>query len=148
MEAERRSSGNFGLCEQFYAHPADRILGTDSPNFITEIFYLTATFNHYGLMRTIQEHDHLAKDVDQLNRDLQILAADTTFNGVSEEFDLFCHDLMSWQTPLQERHERAIREHKVTKIECMPFHFLKLLVGGSLKADYSDICISSAASGP
>lgn len=52
------------------------------PTFISEIFYLTVAINHYGLIRTIQEHDDLGKELDQIQRHLDIINADTTWQGV------------------------------------------------------------------
>ncbi|KAF8579833.1 hypothetical protein K439DRAFT_1522775 [Ramaria rubella] len=54
---------------------------TSAPNFITEVFYLTAALNHYGPVRTIQEHDELGKELDQMQRHLDAINADTTWQG-------------------------------------------------------------------
>ncbi|KAF8510860.1 ubiquitin elongating factor core-domain-containing protein [Gautieria morchelliformis] len=51
------------------------------PNFISEVFYLTAAFNHYGPIRTIQEHDGLGKELDHMQRHLDAINADTTWQG-------------------------------------------------------------------
>ncbi|KIJ54955.1 hypothetical protein M422DRAFT_153298 [Sphaerobolus stellatus SS14] len=55
--------------------------GSAPPNFISEIFYLAVAFTHYGLVRTIQEHDSLGKELDQLQRHLNMLNADTSWQG-------------------------------------------------------------------
>jgi len=54
-----------------------------APNFITEVFYLTVAFNHYGLVRVIQELNDLEKEYGQLQRHVNMLNADTSWQGVS-----------------------------------------------------------------
>ena len=46
------------------------------------MFYLTAALNHYGPVRTIQEHDQLGKELDHMQRHLDAINADTTWQGV------------------------------------------------------------------
>lgn len=59
------------------------IIAVPPPNFITEIFFLTVAFDHYGLVRTIQEHAELRKELDHMQRQLDMFNADTTWQGVS-----------------------------------------------------------------
>ncbi|EJC98051.1 uncharacterized protein FOMMEDRAFT_171416 [Fomitiporia mediterranea MF3/22] len=49
--------------------------GGPAPNFISDIFYLTAAMNHYGPIRTIQSFDDLYKQADELQRHIDLLTS-------------------------------------------------------------------------
>ncbi|KZS93697.1 hypothetical protein SISNIDRAFT_485310 [Sistotremastrum niveocremeum HHB9708] len=53
--------------------------GHGPANFITEIFYLTATINHYGLMRTIQSAQDLHKAIDERQNVIDWYEGDPTW---------------------------------------------------------------------
>ncbi|KAF8517435.1 ubiquitin elongating factor core-domain-containing protein [Hysterangium stoloniferum] len=63
----------------------DAMPSSDPPNFITEVFFITVALNHYGLVRTTQEYDQLGKELDQMQRYLDTIYADTTWPGA--QFD-------------------------------------------------------------
>lgn len=44
-------------------------------NFISDIFYLTSAVNHYGLNRTVQTFEELYKQVDELQRHVDLLTS-------------------------------------------------------------------------
>lgn len=56
---------------------------SSAPNFITEVFYLTAAFNHYGLIRTIGFYNELERHLDDIDKYLERAESDTRFVGVS-----------------------------------------------------------------
>ena len=64
-----------------------------APNFITEIFYLSNAFIHYGLVATIAAHDAAYKRYDELGRELERVQGDQSHQGVSSI--LTCH----WKSP-------------------------------------------------
>ncbi|TDL23245.1 hypothetical protein BD410DRAFT_747294 [Rickenella mellea] len=81
--------------------------GGPSPNFISEIFYLTAAMNHYGLMGTIQTYDDFQKQADEIQRHLDTLQGDTSWQG----------------TPNQPRVEAAIEatKNELAKVHAQQF---------------------------
>ncbi|KAG8932849.1 hypothetical protein FRC03_000161 [Tulasnella sp. 419] len=70
--------------------------GAPSPNFISDIFFLTAAFNHYGLIRTISTHHDLEKHIDEIQQHLERIEGDRSFIG----------------TPVQAQAEAAIARVK------------------------------------
>lgn len=44
-----------------------------SPNFITEVFFMTAAISHYGLNRTLQTFDDMHKQTDDIQRHIDFL---------------------------------------------------------------------------
>ncbi|GLB38346.1 putative ubiquitin elongating factor core [Lyophyllum shimeji] len=66
------------------------------PNFISNIFYLTIAMSHYGYLKTIQTYNNLAKHLDDLQRHLDMINGDGSWQG----------------TPLQIRVEAAINQVK------------------------------------
>ena len=53
-----------------------------TPNFISEIFFLCASFLHTGPMHAIKEHKGLMQQLSQMKRHIDDLEADTTWRGV------------------------------------------------------------------
>ncbi|CCL99711.1 uncharacterized protein FIBRA_01733 [Fibroporia radiculosa] len=64
-----------------------------SPNFISDIFYLTLAMNHYGYQKTISTYEELARQYDDINRHLETLQGDGSWRS----------------TPLRARTEAAIK---------------------------------------
>ncbi|KAG9010260.1 hypothetical protein FRB94_010788 [Tulasnella sp. JGI-2019a] len=56
-----------------------------APNFITEIFYLTAAFNHYGLVRTLGFYNELERHLDDIDKYLERIESDTSYIGTPME---------------------------------------------------------------
>ena len=54
-----------------------------APNFISDIFYLTAAAGHYGLNSVLQSFEDLGKHLDELQRHEEQLSSDTSWQGVS-----------------------------------------------------------------
>ncbi|THV00828.1 hypothetical protein K435DRAFT_963795 [Dendrothele bispora CBS 962.96] len=67
-----------------------------TPNFISDIFYLTIAMSHYGYQKTIQNYTDLAKVMDDIQRQLDFLNGDGSWMG----------------SPLQARTEAAINNVK------------------------------------
>lgn len=67
------------------------------PNFISDVFYLTIAMSHYGFLRTIQTHTDLQKHMDDIQRHLDYLNGDGSWQG----------------TPMQARTEAAINQVKL-----------------------------------
>ncbi|GAA5912608.1 ubiquitin conjugation factor core domain-containing protein [Sporobolomyces salmoneus] len=55
------------------SHPA--------PNFITEVFFLTAQYLHIGTMHAIKEHKGISEQISHMNRQLREMEADTSWRG-------------------------------------------------------------------
>ena len=59
-------------------------------NFITEIFYLTVATAHYGLNKTVSSLEELSKHADEMQRHLDMLQGDGSWQGVRICSRLFC----------------------------------------------------------
>jgi len=59
-----------------------------TPNFISDIFYLTIAMSHYGYLKTIQSYTNLSKHIDDLQRHSEMLNGDGSWMGVSWHFDM------------------------------------------------------------
>ncbi|KIO29369.1 hypothetical protein M407DRAFT_70531 [Tulasnella calospora MUT 4182] len=64
--------------QQFGSNP-------QAPNFISEVFYLTAAFNHYGFVRTLSTHDALEKSLQDIQDHLESVEADRSYIGTPAE---------------------------------------------------------------
>ncbi|KAF7314288.1 U-box domain-containing protein [Mycena kentingensis (nom. inval.)] len=51
------------------------------PNFVSNIFYLTIAMSHYGILRAISTYNDFAKHVDELQRHLDMINSDTSWQG-------------------------------------------------------------------
>ncbi|KZS93704.1 hypothetical protein SISNIDRAFT_474241 [Sistotremastrum niveocremeum HHB9708] len=74
-------------------------------NFITEIFYLTATINHYGLMRTIQSAQDLHKAIDERQNVIDRYEGDPTWREqpmkrIKDEMQLIHEEMFAYQVQL------------------------------------------------
>ncbi|KAG8884379.1 hypothetical protein FRB97_004388 [Tulasnella sp. 331] len=56
-----------------------------APNFITEVFYLTAAFNHYGLVRTLGFYNELERHLDDIDKYLERIESDRSYVGTPME---------------------------------------------------------------
>ncbi|KAI0789740.1 ubiquitin elongating factor core-domain-containing protein [Abortiporus biennis] len=52
-----------------------------APNFISDIFYLTLTLNHYGYQKTISSFEELSRQYDDMERHLEMLEGDGSWRG-------------------------------------------------------------------
>lgn len=55
---------------------------TPAPNFISEVFYLTAAFNHYGLVRTLGFYHDVERHLDDIERYIERIESDRSYVGV------------------------------------------------------------------
>ncbi|GAA6010598.1 hypothetical protein JCM11491_002989 [Sporobolomyces phaffii] len=78
-----------------------------APNFISEVFFLTAQFLHIGTMHAIKEHKGISEQIGHMNRQLREMEADTSWRG----------------TPGEEQALKAIDRYK-KKIEQWKSHLL------------------------
>lgn len=53
------------------------------PHFISEIFFLACTYLHIGPLYTMKEHKDISRQIQQMNRGIADMEADTTWRGVS-----------------------------------------------------------------
>ncbi|KAI0071497.1 ubiquitin conjugation factor E4 [Panus rudis PR-1116 ss-1] len=67
------------------------------PNFISDIFYLTLTMNHFGYMKTVSNAEELAREYGEIVRHGEMLEGDGSWRG----------------SPMQARIEAAINACKV-----------------------------------
>lgn len=58
-----------------------------TPNFISNIFYLTAAMSHYGILHTISTYNDLNRPLDDLQRHLDMVNGDGSWMGVSDYLD-------------------------------------------------------------
>ncbi|TFK28063.1 ubiquitin conjugation factor E4 [Coprinopsis marcescibilis] len=66
---------------------------TGPPNFISHIFFLTVAMSHYGFLKTIDTYSNTHKQMDDIQRHLQMLEGDGSWMG----------------SPMQARVEAAIK---------------------------------------
>ncbi|GAA5833631.1 hypothetical protein JCM3766R1_002595 [Sporobolomyces carnicolor] len=59
------------------SHPA--------PNFISEVFFLTAQYLHIGTMHAIKEHKGISEQIGHMNRQLREMEADSSWRGTPAE---------------------------------------------------------------
>ncbi|KAF7288510.1 U-box domain-containing protein [Mycena chlorophos] len=52
-----------------------------APNFVSNVFYLTIAMSHYGILRTISTYTDFGKHIDELQRHLDMINADTSWQG-------------------------------------------------------------------
>ncbi|KAL8293009.1 hypothetical protein RQP46_000703 [Phenoliferia psychrophenolica] len=69
--------------DEYYANAAGETLPT--PNFISEIFFLSTAFFHIGPMSAIKEHKGLGQQLNQMKRQIEEIEADTTWRGTPGE---------------------------------------------------------------
>ncbi|KAJ8523244.1 hypothetical protein ONZ45_g319 [Pleurotus djamor] len=64
---------------------AHRTPNAAAPNFISHIFYLTAAMSHYGYLKTISTYNDLAKDVEGIQRHIDMLNGDGSWMGTPRQ---------------------------------------------------------------
>ncbi|KAF7298968.1 U-box domain-containing protein [Mycena indigotica] len=52
-----------------------------APNFVSNIFYLTIAMSHYGILHTISTYNDFGKHLEELQRHLDMINADTSWQG-------------------------------------------------------------------
>ncbi|GAA5939856.1 ubiquitin-ubiquitin ligase UFD2 [Sporobolomyces koalae] len=95
-----------------------------APNFISEVFFLTAQFLHIGPMHAIKEHKGISEQIQHMNRQLRDMEADTSWRG----------------SPNEEQTLKGIERYK-KKIEQWKSHLLCYEVQ-LLDPDYLSKCVS------
>lgn len=60
--------------------------GAPSPNFISDVYFLTLAMFHYGFLKTVDIFEEYAKDLDDVKKRLEQAETDTTWQGVSRSF--------------------------------------------------------------
>ncbi|KAK4046180.1 Ubiquitin conjugation factor E4 [Microbotryomycetes sp. JL201] len=68
--------------DEYYADPR---LSEQPPNFISDIFFLTATFLHIGLMHVIKEHKGMVQQIRFEERQIADIEHDSTWRGTPQE---------------------------------------------------------------
>lgn len=82
MAEETRIKATSEEVKAFAEEVKQQLGAPPAPNFISEIFYLTAAFNHYGFVRTLSTHDDYEKTLDEITRHIERLESDTSYVGV------------------------------------------------------------------
>jgi ubiquitin conjugation factor E4 B len=54
-----------------------------SPNFISDIFYLTVAMSHLGYLQTIQRFNDTSRQLEDMQRHLDMINGDGSWMGVS-----------------------------------------------------------------
>ena len=67
-----------------YYDPAN-VEGSSPPNFISEIFFLSTAFMHYGLVPALSLHEHLYRQLRHYQEDLQELENNRQYDGTPQE---------------------------------------------------------------
>lgn len=67
-----------------YYDPA-KIDSSAPPNFISEVFFMTTAFMHYGLVPALTLHEHLYRQFRHLKEDLQELEQNRQYDGTPQE---------------------------------------------------------------
>ncbi|GAA5886450.1 hypothetical protein JCM16303_001413 [Sporobolomyces ruberrimus] len=98
ISATQQESDAYYAVADSETHPA--------PNFISEVFFLTAQFLHIGTMHAIKEHKGISEQITHMNRQLKEMEADTSWRGTPGEeqalkaIDRFKKKMEQWKSHL------------------------------------------------
>lgn len=91
-------------CPSSSIYSDTRTLPDPAPNFISEVFFLTAQYLHIGTMHAIKEHKGISEQISHMNRQLREMEADSSWRG----------------TPAEAQALNAIDRYKVSNEPCHP----------------------------
>lgn len=84
-EFRQQHGSDNGSSSSFSGHNRANDVGILAPpNFISDIFYITLAMNHYGYNKTITMFEDLARQRDDMTRQLEQLQGDGSWQSVRD----------------------------------------------------------------
>jgi ubiquitin conjugation factor E4 B len=88
-----------------YAQEQAKAINQTSPNFITEMFFLTTAYHHYGVLSSIRYDGNLGKQLQKMKEQAERLKAD--------------HDRGAWEGPMKPVYVNQFKNFQVLTMQCL-----------------------------